>query len=179
MTLQSRVLQYQAVIRAELESGVEIGELSGVIARMAELHVAGELNGQLPTVVHQSGFDVIAKNGERVSVKSIARMGFDRDVPKFNPRTQHHIDRAVIVAIDPVTAEPRIIYNALFTELKPLLNANGYVRLHRVVAAEVIHELAVRAAAGGTCGQVWPAYDAPHSKDEPVSVAKALELLQT
>jgi hypothetical protein len=72
--------KYLALIRLEtVEFGVKPTEVRHLIGRLGEFHCALSIDGSLAFTANQHGFDVISKNGRRVSVKTTAqKSGFVR-----------------------------------------------------------------------------------------------------
>lgn len=72
--------KYLDLIRLEIsEFGVKPTEVRHLIGRLGEFYCALEVDGALAATTNQHGFDVISKNGRRVSVKTTAqKSGFVR-----------------------------------------------------------------------------------------------------
>ncbi len=58
----------------ELEWGVAPTELRHLSGRIGELYSALITNGQMVIEVNQKGYDVVSSTGERISVKTTAKM---------------------------------------------------------------------------------------------------------
>lgn len=66
--------KYLELIQLEInEFGVKPTEVRHLIGRLGEFHCALQLGGTLAHVANQHGFDVICRNGRRVSVKTTAQ----------------------------------------------------------------------------------------------------------
>ncbi|WP_285603172.1 DUF6998 domain-containing protein [Enterococcus thailandicus] len=89
---------YKAVLKKELSWGVHLPELRHLNGRLGELYVAKVTEGQMATEVNQHGYDVISKNGERISVKTTATTSA-KHLFFFNKNTLKHVDRVVLLRI--------------------------------------------------------------------------------
>ncbi|MCJ8293345.1 MAG: hypothetical protein MJK15_02970 [Colwellia sp.] len=83
----------------ELNWGVPATELRHLSGRIGELYAALITNGQMATSVNQHGYDVVSADGERISVKTTARMGSSGHI-SFNPNTLELVDRIIILRIN-------------------------------------------------------------------------------
>jgi hypothetical protein len=83
----------------ELNWGVPPTELTHLSGRIGELYAALITNGQMANSVNQNGYDVVSDSGERVSVKTTARMSTNGSV-SFNPNTLNLVDRVIILRIN-------------------------------------------------------------------------------
>ncbi|BBM03243.1 hypothetical protein [Microbulbifer sp. GL-2] len=79
--------------------GLKPTELRHLVGRIGELYAALITNGQMATEVNQHGYDVVSASGERVSVKTTAKMGASGYV-SFNPNTLNQVDRVIILRIN-------------------------------------------------------------------------------
>jgi hypothetical protein len=80
----------------EVEWGASIAELRHLTGRIGELYAAMLTQGQMATAVNQPGYDVVARDGERISVKTITSSGR----VMFNSRTLDFVDRIMIFRIE-------------------------------------------------------------------------------
>ena len=96
-TEQIRVLydKYFELIKLEVEIfGVKPTEVRHLIGRLGEFYCALEVGGTLAHTPNQHGFDVVCKNGRRISVKTTAqKTGF---VP-ISSKTVHVVDDLMII----------------------------------------------------------------------------------
>lgn len=96
-TEQIRVLydKYLELIKLEVETfGVKPTEVRHLIGRLGEFYCALEVGGVLAHTPNQHGFDVVCKNGRRISVKTTAqKTGF---VP-ISSKTVHVVDDLMII----------------------------------------------------------------------------------
>ncbi|SFN71905.1 DUF6998 domain-containing protein [Dokdonella immobilis] len=66
--------KYLELIRLEIvEFGVKPTEVRHLIGRLGEFHCALQVGGTLAHLANQHGFDVICRNGRRISVKTTAQ----------------------------------------------------------------------------------------------------------
>ena len=88
-------------LEKELSWGAPLQELRHLNGRIGELYAALITNGKMAPGVNQKGYDVISKEGERISVKTTSvtkGAGF----VSFNPRTLDEVDRIMIFKINTV-----------------------------------------------------------------------------
>lgn len=72
--IQQLYNKYLELIQLEInEFGVKPTEVRHLIGRLGEFHCALQVGGTLAHVANQHGFDVICRNGRRVSVKTTAQ----------------------------------------------------------------------------------------------------------
>lgn len=83
----------------ELQWGVPPTELRHLCGRIGELYAALITNGQMAVSVNQKGYDVVSAHGEKVSVKTTAKMDHAGYV-SFNPRSLSEVDRVIILRIN-------------------------------------------------------------------------------
>lgn len=83
----------------EINWGVPPTELRHLCGRIGELYAALMTNGQMATSVNQKGYDVVAKNGDYVSVKTTAVMSPSMRVA-FNPSTLSLVQRVIVLRIN-------------------------------------------------------------------------------
>lgn len=91
-------------LQREQEWGVPATELRHLCGRIGELYVALITNGRMATEVNQKGYDVVAANHERISVKTTAKQEATGHV-SFNENTLHLADRVVILRINTEEAQ--------------------------------------------------------------------------
>ena len=83
----------------ELGWGVPASELRHLSGRIGELYAALITGGQMAPEVNKRGYDVVAHDGQRVSVKTTTAMTSGGGV-NFNPNTLDQVDRIVILRIN-------------------------------------------------------------------------------
>jgi len=115
----------------ELEWGVAPTELRHLSGRIGELYSALITNGQMATEVNQKGYDVVSSTGERISVKTTAKMDSNGHV-SFNPSTLNEVDRIIILRINTEEMQIEILLNEVVSEAQKLMtqpNTNGKVSI--------------------------------------------------
>lgn len=66
--------KYHDLVQLEVdEFGVKPTEVRHLIGRLGEFYCALKVNGELSHHANQHGFDVVAENGKRISVKTTAQ----------------------------------------------------------------------------------------------------------
>lgn len=80
----------------ELGWGVDPAELRHLTGRIGELYTAMITRGQMALGVNQRGYDVVAADGQRISVKTITSSGH----VQFKKSTISEVDRVVILRIN-------------------------------------------------------------------------------
>jgi len=104
----------------ELNWGVPPTELRHLCGRIGELYAALITNGQMATEVNQQGYDVVSGEGEKISVKTTAKMGSGGQV-SFNPNTLDLVDRVIILRMNTEEMQIEILLNATVDEAKILM----------------------------------------------------------
>ncbi len=105
----------------ELSWDVPPTELRHLCGRIGELYVALITNGQMATEVNQKGYDVVSGEGERISVKTTARMK-NTGYISFNPNTLDIVDRIIILKINTEDMQVETLLNALTEETKKIMS---------------------------------------------------------
>jgi len=106
--------KYLDLVRLEVqEFGVKPTEVRHLVGRLAEFHCALETGGTLAHTANQHGFDVIAKDGKRISVKGTAQI---TDFVAFKISTFEKFDDAVVVQY--LDGEIKTIYRGPASEVK-------------------------------------------------------------
>lgn len=87
--------KYLELIKLEVDVfGVKPTEVRHLIGRLGEFYCALEVEGSLAHTSNQHGFDVVCKNGRKISVKTTAqKSGF---VP-ISSKTIHLVDDLMII----------------------------------------------------------------------------------
>lgn len=99
MQLIQSLGEAMAWLDREIDWGVPPTELRHLCGRIGELYVAVINNGTMATEVNQKGFDVRSADGQKISVKTTAKMGSSGHV-SFNANTLEHVDRVIILRIN-------------------------------------------------------------------------------
>jgi len=98
-------------LERELNWGVAAGELRHLMGRIGELYVAMITNGQMAINTNEKGYDVVSKQGERISVKTTTMT--ENGHVSFNPNTLSQVDRVII-----------LLFNTKELEIEILLDKN-------------------------------------------------------
>ena len=87
--------QYWGILKLEVnEFGCKPTEVRHLLGRLGEFHCALQTSGSLAKESNQHGFDVIADNGRKISVKTTAqKTGF----VTINPRTADRVDDLMLI----------------------------------------------------------------------------------
>ena len=83
-------------LERELEWGAPLAELRHLTGRIGELYAAMLTRGQMATAVNQRGYDVVGKDGDRISIKTVTSSGR----ASFNPQTLDLVDRIMVFRIN-------------------------------------------------------------------------------
>ena len=96
---QERLLQlrnqYLSLVQLEVEEfGVKTTEVRHLIGRLGEFECALLVGGTLSHIANQHGFDVVAANGRKISVKATSqKSGF----VAISKSTLHHADDLMVI----------------------------------------------------------------------------------
>jgi hypothetical protein len=92
---------------------------------MGELYAALIYNGQMATKVNQKGYDVISKDGEKISVKTTAKQNLD-GIVNFNPNTLDLCDRILILFFNKEEMQIEVLFDGTVREAKRrMVDSNG------------------------------------------------------
>ncbi|WP_429283451.1 DUF6998 domain-containing protein [Paraburkholderia sp. GAS41] len=86
-------------------------ELRHLCGRIGELYAALLTNGQMATAVNQKGYDVVAGNGEYISVKTTANMSANGHFA-FNPATLSLAHRVMILRVNTDEMQIETLFDA-------------------------------------------------------------------
>lgn len=106
----------------ELLWGVPPTELRHLCGRIGELYVALITNGQMALRVNQQGYDVVSGQGERISVKTTAKMGATGHIA-FNPNTLSEVDRIIVLRVNAEEMQVEILLDASLAEALALMSS--------------------------------------------------------
>jgi hypothetical protein len=108
--------KYLDILELEVNQfGCKTTEVRHLIGRIGEFYCALNVNGTLAQVPNQHGFDVIDKDGYRISVKTTAqKSGF----VSLNKNTLDRFDKLMVIQI--INLIPEIIYFDNIKNLKLL-----------------------------------------------------------
>ena len=96
--LPSLVKKYKEMYLEELSWGVKPGELSHLIGRLGEFECALDVDGDMAIQCNQPGYDVVSKDGKRISVKTTTRI--NSGTIEFNKYSLDFVDEIYIAYID-------------------------------------------------------------------------------
>ncbi len=100
--------------------GVGPGELRHLTGRIGELYAAMITRGQMAPSMNQRGYDVVSRQGEHISVKTITTSSH----VEFKKSTLHDVHRVIIlrinVDIEEEEASIEEIVDQLIDEFRPL-----------------------------------------------------------
>jgi len=108
----------------ELLWGVPPTELRHLCGRIGELYAALITNGQMATRVNQKGYDVVSGQGERISVKTTAKMDSGGHV-SFNPNSLSEVDRVIVLRINTEEMQVETLLDAPVSEVLTLMAPEG------------------------------------------------------
>lgn len=108
-------------LERELSWDVPPTELRHLTGRIGELYAALITNGRMATEVNQAGYDVVSSTGERVSVKTTAKMNTSGHI-SFNTNTIELVDRIIILRINTEEMQIETLLDTPVAEAKLLMN---------------------------------------------------------
>ena len=110
-----------AMLQQEVEIfGVSATETRHLVGRIGELYACVITNGQMAPNTNERGYDVVSKNGDRISVKTTATTTTSGGA-LFNLKTLHLVDRIMIMRINE-DLEIETLLDASIEEAKKLMN---------------------------------------------------------
>lgn len=109
-------------LERELNWGVPATELRHLIGRIGELYAALITNGRMATEVNQAGYDVVSQDGERVSVKTTARLSSTGRIA-FNPNTLQLVDRIIILRVNTEEMQVETLFDDSVEQAKKLMHS--------------------------------------------------------
>ncbi|MHC5373569.1 DUF6998 domain-containing protein [Enterococcus sp. LJL120] len=110
-------------LKKELKRGAPLGELRHLTGRIGELYVANKYNGEMAIYTNQSGFDVKAPDGKRISVKTTSSTNGSHQF-FFNKNTLDEVDHVVILRISD-TANITTLFDASVKDARKLMVERG------------------------------------------------------
>lgn len=108
----------------ELSWGVAIQEQRHLIGRIGELYAALMTGGQMAPEVNQAGYDVVASDGERISVKTTTQEGPGGHL-SFNPNTMDQVDRVMVFYLNIDEMQIETLLDASALDAAKLLSNSG------------------------------------------------------
>ncbi len=127
----------------ELNWGVPATELRHLSGRIGELYAALITNGQMATSVNQHGYDVVSADGERISVKTTARMKPSGQI-SFNPNTMEFVDRIIILRINTEDMQIETLLNEVTIDALKLTGERANKDKLVIPMSKLIHKTAKR-----------------------------------
>lgn len=113
----------------ELSWGVPATEQRHLVGRIGELYAALITNGQMAPEVNQRGYDVVSKDGERISVKTTAQQGTSGHLT-INENTLGEVDRVMVFFLNTEEMQIETLLDGSVSEMKEICgNANSQGRL--------------------------------------------------
>lgn len=104
----------------ELSWGVKPTALVHLCGRIGELYAALITNGQMAIKVNQEGYDVVSGSGERISVKTTAKMDSHGHV-SFSVSTLDLVDRIIILRMNTDEMQVEVLLDTTAGEARKLL----------------------------------------------------------
>ena len=105
----------------ELSWGVPATELRHLCGRIGELYVALITNGQMATAVNQRGYDVVGRDGERISVKTTATESGSGQA-MFRTSSLELVDRVIVLRINTEEMQIETILNVPIGEARAMMS---------------------------------------------------------
>lgn len=115
-------------LEREISWGTNPSELRHLMGRIGELYVAMYTNGNMAANVNEKGYDVVTKDNERISVKTIIMSSGQRHV-SFNRTTLDFVDRVVILRLSAEEMEQEILFDKAIEEAKRLMTLQSNEKL--------------------------------------------------
>lgn len=115
-------------LERELAWGVPATQQPHLIGRIGELYAALITNGQLAPEVNQRGYDVVSKDGERISVKTTAKQDSGGHV-SFNPRTLAHADRIMVLFMNTEEMQIEVLLDEMTERAKAKMSEDKQGKL--------------------------------------------------
>jgi hypothetical protein len=115
-------------LERELGWGVPATEQRHLIGRIGELYAALITNGQLAPEVNQRGYDVVSKEGERISVKTTAKRDSGGHLA-FNSGTLGQVDRVMILYMNTEEMQIEVLLDEPIENAKARMSADKQGKL--------------------------------------------------
>ncbi len=120
MQLIQSLGEAMAWFERELSWGVPATELRHLCGRIGELYAALITNGQMATAVNQRGYDVVSKEGERISVKTTATES-GSGMAMFSSNSLELVDRVMILRVNTEEMQIETVLDAPIAEARVLM----------------------------------------------------------
>jgi len=122
MQLIQSLGEAMAWFERELGWDVPPTELRHLCGRIGELYAAVVTNGQMALSVNQKGYDVVASNGDRISVKTTAKMDSKGHIA-FSASTLDLVDRVLVLRMNTDEMQIEVLLDAPVDEAKKLMTS--------------------------------------------------------
>lgn len=127
-----------AWLEREVNWGVPPTELRHLCGRIGELYACVMTNGQMANQVNQKGYDVVASNGEKISVKTTAMKGASGHI-SFNPKTLAEVDRVMILRVDTDEMQVETLFDGSVSDAMQLMRDSADKRI--IPMHQIVHML--------------------------------------
>ena len=111
-------------LERELNWEIPPTELRHLIGRIGELYAALITNGQLASKVNQRGYDVISKDGEKISVKTTAKQTPGGHIA-FNPNTLSLCNRIMILFFNQEEMQIEVLFDGTVEDAEKLMTGSN------------------------------------------------------
>lgn len=111
-------------LERELQWGVPPTELRHLCGRIGELYAALITNGRMADAINQHGYDVVSAQGERISVKTTAKMDGGGHVA-FNPNSLAQVDRVIVLRVNTEEMQIETLLDAPVADAIALMAPEG------------------------------------------------------
>lgn len=115
-------------LQKELKWGVPATELPHLCGRIGELYAAVITNGQMAERTNEHGYDVVAGDGRKISIKTTAMTGSSGHV-SFNQNTLHLADSVMVFCLDTQEMQIDTLFDGTVDQLRSLVCAASSGRL--------------------------------------------------
>ncbi len=136
MQLIQSLGEAMAWFEREINWGVQATELRHLCGRIGELYAALITNGQMATEVNQKGYDVVSATGERISVKTTARMDSFGHIT-FNANTLDLVDRVIVLRVNTEEMQIETLLDKPISDAISLMQQgkgdHRYIPLHHII----------------------------------------------
>lgn len=159
----------------EINWGVPPTELRHLCGRIGELYAALITDGQMATSVNQKGYDVVAKNGEYISVKTTAVMSPSMRVA-FNPSTLSLVQRVIVLRINVDEMQIETLLDLPIQQVQPMLKSiDGKLCL---TYAQLVQRSSVKKPVKELRAAVFKGYEVRELETGTIEVARDGQLIE-
>lgn len=136
MQLIQSLGEAMAWFEREINWGIQATELRHLCGRIGELYAALITNGQMAIEVNQKGYDVVSAVGERISVKTTARMDSIGHIT-FNANTLALVDRVMVFRVNTEEMQIETLLDKPIVDAISLMQQgkgdHRYIPLHHII----------------------------------------------